>query len=70
MRDGHFTEMADVFDHSFWDVIREKVAKKALDIHEQKFFGNAMLDMDELKYGGVIEKIKELDKRFKIKKDK
>lgn len=63
-----FTEPVDLFDHPAWDRIREKATDKALGIREQGFFGAAMLGMDELEYTGVAERLKSLDKRFKIRR--
>jgi len=68
VHNGKFTEPVDLFDHPAWDRIREKATDKALAIREQGFFGAAMLGMDELEYTGVSERLKELDKRFKIRK--
>ena len=68
MKDGKFTGPVDCFDHPYWDYIREKCARKAKEIREQGFFGNAMLPMTELEYTGVMESLKELDKRFYIRK--
>lgn len=65
---GKFTEAADLFDHPAWDRIREKNTDKALAIREQGFFGPAMLGMDELEYTGVSERLKVLDKRFRVRK--
>lgn len=70
VHNGHFTEMVDVFDHPFWDFIREKAAKKAIDVREQGFFGPAMLPMEELEYGGIVERLQKLTPRFKIRKKK
>lgn len=66
VHNGKLTEPVDVFDHPMWDKIREKAAEKALAIREQGFFGPAMLPMSELEYGGIVEKLKKLDKKFKI----
>ncbi len=63
---GKLTEPADAFDHPFWDFIRNKISQKALDIREQGFSGNAMLGYSELEYGGIVEKMKYLDEKFKI----
>lgn len=63
---GKLTEVVDVFDHPFWDYVRDKASQKAVSIREQGFFGNAMLGMNELEYGGIVEKLKELEKRFRI----
>jgi fructose 1,6-bisphosphate aldolase/phosphatase len=66
---GKLTEPADAFDHPFWDYIRDKVSQKALDIREQGFSGAAMLPYSELEYGGIVEKMKALDKRFRVRKE-
>lgn len=60
------TEPADTFDHPFWDYVRDKVSRKAIDIREQGFSGCAMLPFSELEYGGIVERMKKLDKCFKI----
>lgn len=67
VHEGKFTEAVDLFDHPAWDRVREKAMDKALAIREQGFFGAAMLGMDELEYTGVAERLKSLDKRFKIR---
>lgn len=66
VQNGKFTESVDLFDHPAWDRIREKATDKALAIREQGFFGAAMLGMDELEYTGVAERLKVLNKKFKI----
>lgn len=63
-----FTEPADVFDHPFWDYVRDKVARKALELREQGFSGAAMLPYGELEYGGIVERLEKLDKLFKVRK--
>lgn len=68
VQDGKLTEPVDVFDHPCWDWVRQKAARKALDIREQGFFGSAMLPYTELEYGGIVEKMKELEKKFKVRK--
>ncbi len=67
VHDGIFTEVADAFDHPFWDYIREKVSRKSVDIREQGFSGAAMLPYNELEYGGIVERMKKLDKHFKVR---
>lgn len=62
------TEPADVFDHPFWDYVRDKVSRKAIDIREQGFSGPAMLPYAELEYGGIVEKMKSLETRFRLRK--
>jgi len=49
------TEPADTFDHPFWDYVRDKVARKAIELREQGFSGAAMLPYSELEYGGIVE---------------
>ncbi len=64
---GKLTEPADVFDQPFWDYIRTEVSKKAIEIRKQGFSGAAMLPYDELEYGGIVEKMKKLDEKFKVR---
>ncbi len=70
VRNGILTEHVDVFDHPFWDHIRDKASRKLFDIREQGFFGPAMVGMNELEYTGVVEKIKELNKKFIVRAKK
>ncbi|MFZ1947267.1 MAG: fructose-1,6-bisphosphate aldolase/phosphatase [bacterium] len=66
VHDGKLTEPADAFDHPLWDHVRDKVSRKAIDIREQGFSGCAMLSYDELEYGGIVEKMDDLEKRFRV----
>lgn len=68
VHNGILTEAVDLFDHAFWDHVRNKAAKKAIAIREQGFSGNAMLGMNELEYGGIKEKLNKLEKKFVIRK--
>jgi len=68
VKGGKLTEPADVFDQAHWDYVRQKVAQKAEEIRRQGFFGAAMLPYSELEYGGIVETLKKLEKRFKIRK--
>jgi fructose 1,6-bisphosphate aldolase/phosphatase len=67
VHEGHLTESVDAFDHPYWDYIRREVSKKASEIRRQGFFGNAMLPFSELEYGGIVEKLKRLEERFKVR---
>ncbi len=67
VNNGKFTEPVYAFDHPFWDYIRTKVSQKAIDIREQGFSGPAMLPYSELEYGGIVEKLGMLDKKFYIR---
>ncbi len=64
MKEGRLSEPADVFDHPYWDAIRTQIARKATEIRRQGFCGPSMLPYSELEYGGVVEKMKQLEKRF------
>lgn len=64
VHNGKLTEPVDCFDHPYWDFIREKVSRKAMDIREQGFSGAAMLPYSELEYGGIVETMKRLDCKF------
>jgi len=70
VHNGKFTEAVDLFDQPFWDYIRNKASQKAMDIRDQGFFGAAMAPMEELEYTGVMERIKTLDKKFKLRREK
>ncbi len=70
VHEGKLTEPVDLFDHPFWDYIRDKSAKKFLEMRQQGFFNPAMLGMNELEYTGVVERLKKLNVRFQIRKDK
>jgi len=68
VHNGVLTEAIDLFDHPFWDHVRNKAADKAIAIREQGFSGNAMLGMNELEYGGIKEKLGKLEKKFIVRK--
>jgi len=70
VHDGKFTECVDVFDHPFWDWVRNNVSAKAAEIRAQGFSGPAMLPYTELEYGGVVEKMGQLDERFIVRDEK
>jgi len=59
---------ADAFDHPYWDYIRNKVSYKAEEMRRQGFSGVAMLPFSELEYGGIVEKLKAIDKKFQVRK--
>ena len=67
---GKLTEPADAFSHPFWNHVRDKVARKALEIREQGFSGAAMLPMSELEYTGVVEKLHAIEGQFYLRKEK
>jgi len=64
VHNGKLTEPVDCFDHPYWDYIRDKVSRKAFDIREQGFSGPAMLHYSELEYGGIVDTMNKLEKKF------
>jgi fructose 1,6-bisphosphate aldolase/phosphatase len=69
MRGGRFAEPADAFDHPFWDEIRRQAALKAIAMREQGFSGPAMVGYEELEYGGIVDTLKDLDRRFRVRQE-
>ena len=69
VHEGKFTEPVDAFDHPFWDWVRNNVSQKAAEIRNQGFSGPAMLPYSELEYGGVVEKMGQLDTKFVVRKE-
>ncbi|MDQ7778816.1 MAG: fructose-1,6-bisphosphate aldolase/phosphatase [Planctomycetota bacterium] len=67
VHEGRLVGPADAFDHPQWDYVRQRVAQKALDIRAQGFSGSAMLEYSELEYGGIVERMERLDKKFQVK---
>jgi len=63
---GILTEPGDVFEHVYWDYVRNQVSEKAQRLRKQGFFGSAMLPEKELEYGGITENLEKLEKKFKI----
>ena len=70
VHEGKFTELVDLFDQPFWDMVREKASLKTYEMRQQGFYGPAMAGMDELEYTGVVQILKGLDKKFTIRKSK
>ncbi len=67
IREGKLTEPVDCFDHPFWDHIREKVSRKAVELREQGFSGPAMLPYSELEYGGIVTTLEKLEEKFVLR---
>lgn len=68
VHEGKLTPPADAFDHPYWDWVRDRVSEKAQEIRRQGFFGAAMLPYSELEYGGIVEIMKKLENKFKVRK--
>ena len=67
VKKGKLSEEADAFDHPFWDYVRELASKKAIELRRQGFYGNAMLPYGELEYGGIVERLENLEDKFEIR---
>ena len=67
MQKGKLTEAVDNFAHPFWDTVRDTAARKSIEMRRQGFFGAAMLPMSELEYTGIVEKLTQLEPRFKMR---
>lgn len=70
IHEGKFTEVVDLFDHPFWDFVRNRAADKTYEMRKQGFFNPAMGPMEELEYTGVMETLKKLDQEFTLRKKK
>jgi fructose 1,6-bisphosphate aldolase/phosphatase len=70
VHEGKLTEPMDNFGHPFWDTVRNTAAAKSIEMRRQGFFGAAMLPMAELEYTGIVEKLQELDGRFRVRPGK
>lgn len=68
MQNGKFTEFVDMFDEPFWDFVRDKASLKSIFMREQGFIEPGMLPRDELEYGGIVERLNRLEKKFKVDK--
>ncbi len=66
---GRLTGPVDVFDHPYWDWVRDRVAQnqKAAELRRQGFSGPAMLGYNELEYGGITERMERLAARFEVR---
>jgi fructose 1,6-bisphosphate aldolase/phosphatase len=67
VQQGKLTEPVDNFAHPFWDTVRDTASRKSIEMRRQGFFGAAMLPMSELEYTGIVEKLSELEPRFKVR---
>lgn len=65
---GKMTEFIDMFDEPFWDFVRDKASLKSIFMREQGFIEPGMLPREELEYGGIVERLQRLEKRFKVSK--
>jgi fructose 1,6-bisphosphate aldolase/phosphatase len=67
VHEGKLTDAVDLFDQPFWDYVRTKAAKKALELRSQGFYGPAMAPMEEMEYTGVMDNLKRLDSKFIVR---
>lgn len=64
---GRLTEPVDNFAHPFWDMVRDQVSKKSVEMRRQGFMGTAMLPMSELEYTGIVERMRTLEGAFHVR---
>jgi len=64
VKGGVLTGPVDLFRNPVWEVFREQAVRKGAEMRAQGFFNPAMLGMEELEYGGIMERLKKLDARF------
>jgi fructose 1,6-bisphosphate aldolase/phosphatase len=67
VKEGKLTDLVDLFDHPFWDTVRDRAASKALEMRRQGFSGAAMLPYGELEYGGIVAILEKLESRFIVR---
>jgi fructose 1,6-bisphosphate aldolase/phosphatase len=67
MKEGKLGTPVDIFDHPYWDWVREKAAQKMSEIRRQGFSGPAMVGMEELEYGGIAERLRKLEEKFSVR---
>jgi fructose 1,6-bisphosphate aldolase/phosphatase len=67
VKDGKLIGPVDIFDHPYWDWVREKAARKMSEIRRQGFSGPAMVGMEELEYGGIAERLRKLEEKFSVR---
>jgi fructose 1,6-bisphosphate aldolase/phosphatase len=64
VHDGRLTAVTDLFSDPFWQHVRDRVSAKAIEMRRQGFFEPAMLPMSELEYGGIVTRLKRLEREF------
>ena len=70
MPDGRFSaEYVDMFGGIAWDATRLKIQQKAEEWRRQGFIGPTMASHAELAYTGIVDALKELDKKFELRKN-
>ncbi|OGK76318.1 fructose 1,6-bisphosphatase [Candidatus Roizmanbacteria bacterium RIFOXYC2_FULL_41_10] len=65
IKNGVMTEHVDLFDEPFWDYVRERASIKSIMMRDQGFVEPSMVPRDELEYGGIVERLAKLEKKFK-----
>lgn len=66
---GRFSHsLLDIFAGVEWEETRRKALEKSAMIREQGFIGVAMASEEEIAYTGLVEMVKDLNKKFTIRK--
>lgn len=67
---GKLAEPVDMFATKYWDYVRKRLYQKAEEMRLQGFSGPAMGHISELEYGGIAERMENLESRFVIRETK
>lgn len=65
---GQLSEPVDMFATRYWDYVRQRLYEKADEMRVQGFSGPAMGHITELEYGGIAERMENLESRFTVRK--
>lgn len=69
MKNGKFTESIDGFRDPVFDEVRRLAVKKSFGMRDNGFVMPSMLPMEEIEYTSLANTIKELEKRFIVRKE-
>lgn len=66
-REGRLEEPVDMFATRYWEYVRQRLYQKADEMRLQGFSGPAMGHITELEYGGIAERMENLERRFTVR---
>ncbi len=67
VHEGRLTGPADLFADPVWHHVRAQITAKAMEMRRQGFFEPATLPYSELEYGGIVARLRRLDREFQIR---
>lgn len=68
--EGRLAEPIDMFATRYWEYVRQRLYQKADEMRLQGFSGPAMGHISELEYGGIAERMENLESRFIVRQSK